>query len=332
MPNVINPHIAVIIRGETRDDDWFSDDENPRLEMEIEITKDLDDEPNEAEVTIYNLNEDTRARIVDPSIMDQPITIHFAPFGSDELTKCFIGEIETARTVRQWPGLATKLVCRSQRWQTRSKYLDGVTYEAGTSVQQIVDDMTAVIDLPVQSEPLSSDSILIGQTFTGPAFLALKKFLLAHGAYTYIVDGVLYISDVYNPPNPTVAHVTRAMMVSEPTQTQRKDVVDVVLQSQLEANPNRKRRDARSKRTRSKNALGRNGYISYDAVDDIVYGIECETLGTPEINPDNIVTFEGLDNQYRVQEVTHQGDTREGVTTFIKADVYPGSTIYGGAF
>ena len=70
MSNVINPHIAVLIKGAS---DWWSDDEDPRLEMSIDIIKDLDDEPNEARVEIYNLNADTRNRIIDPSQRDTPI-------------------------------------------------------------------------------------------------------------------------------------------------------------------------------------------------------------------------------------------------------------------
>lgn len=331
MANVINPHIAVLIKGAS---DWWSDDEDPRLEMEIDIDKDLDGEPNEARVSLYNLNADTRSRIIDPSLRDTPIEIHYAAFGTDDLTKCFVGEIETARTVREWPGLVTRLVCKSQRWHTRSKYLEGKTYEAGTSIQQIVDDIVAVIDLPLQAEALPSASILLAQTFNGPAFYALRKFLLNYGYFAYIVDGTLAISGVYAPPNPSLVEVTQNTMVSEPIPTERKDAVDVVLHTITDTtniDPFAKK-NRRNKKKWAKQALSRNDYIEYEAIDDILFGIECETLGTPAINPDNIVTFEGDDNQYRVQQVNHSGDTREGVTTWIQADVYEGESVYGGAF
>lgn len=308
----------MLIKGAS---DWWSDDESPRLDMSIDITKDLDAEPNEAKVEIYNLNEDTRSRIIDPSIRDTPIEIHYAAFGTDDLTKCFVGEIETARTDRQWPGMVTKLVCKSQRWHTRSKYLEGKTYEAGTPIQQIVDDIVAVIDLPVQSETLPSDSILLGATFKGPAFQSLHTFLWVYNYYVYILDGVLHISNVWDPPNPTLVNITDNVMITKPESMERKEErVTVELKT------------SGRKKKRRKKAISKNDYLEYDAVDDTVFGVECETLGTPAIQPDNIVTFEGDSNNYRVQQVTHRGDTRGGVTTWIQADVYEGESTYGGAF
>lgn len=330
MSNVINPHIAVLIKGAS---DWWSDDETPRLEMSIEVTKDLDDEPNEAVVEIFNLNADTRSRIIDPSVRDTPIEIHFSAFGTEDLTKCFVGEVETARTERQWPGLVTRLVCKSQRWHTRSKYLEGQTYEAGTPIQQIIDDIVKVIDLPLQSETLPSTSVLLAQTFNGPAFFALRKFLYSYGYFVYITDGILYISGVYAPPNPTQITVTKNFMVSEPRPIERKDAIDVVLHTITDTNnvnPFAKK-NRRNKKAWKKQALSRNDYVEYDAIDDVIFGVECETLGTPAVQPDNIVTFEGDSNTYRVQQVTHRGDTREGVTTWIQADLYEGEPLYGGA-
>lgn len=329
MATIINPHIALLIKGA---EDWWSDDERTRLDMSINVTKDLDGEPNEAEVVIYNLNADTRNRIIDPSTRDTPIEIHFAPFGSDDLVKCFVGEIENARTTRDWPGLSTRLTCKSQRWHTRDKNVSGQTYGAGTRVQQIIDDLTAIIDLPVQAQAMPSGAILFGQTFNGPAFALLERFLLAYGAFCYICDGVLYISDVYDPPNPTLIEITDNMLVSEPSPTFRKDVGYITMGTLLDLQPAKKRtrRKKKKKPTWVKQALSQNDYANYDAVDEEIQGIELETLGTPAINPDNIVSWN--DAEYRVQSVTHQGDTREGVTTLIRADVFDGDGTYGGAF
>lgn len=300
--------------------------------MRISVTKDLDGEPNEAEVVIYNLNADIRARIADPSIRDAPIEIHFAPFGSSELVKCFVGEVETARVTNEYPGIAARLTCLSQRWHSRNKNIAGQTYAAGTGIQQIVDDLTAAIDLPVQAQTLPTGTVNLAQTFNGPAFSLLEKFLWAYGSFCYICDGILYISDVYDPPNPTVVNITQAMQISEPMPTSRKDVGYVEMKTVLDIQPKKKRRKKKKKTTWVKQALSQNDYADYSAVDEEIQGIECETLGTPAINPDNIVTFGGNDNQYRVQIVTHQGDTREGVTTLIRADEYDGEGTSGGAF
>lgn len=120
-----NPHIGLIIKGT---EDWVSEHEPTNIEMSINVTKDLDGEPNEATVEIYNLNTDTRNRIIDPSVRDTPIEILFAPFGTDELHTCFVGEVERARSYPQRPGMVTQLTCKSQRWNSRDKYVEPTTY------------------------------------------------------------------------------------------------------------------------------------------------------------------------------------------------------------
>lgn len=340
-----NPHIGLIIKGA---EDWDSDQEPTRLEMSINVMKDLDGEPNEATVEIYNLNADTRNRIIDPSVRDTPIEISFAPFGTDDLHTCFVGEIERARSFPTRPGMTTQLTCKSQMWQARNRLFEPTTYEAGTPIRTIITSLTDTIGLPVQVDNFKILETQMRQTLSGPAFLLLKKFIYQYGLFTYICDGTLYISDVYDIPNPTIVEITKNMMVSEPEPTERKDAVDVLLHTIVEANNldpfAKKRKKRRNKRKLRKlapsakaptsaaaakrTALEREAaartamtYVEYETVDDIIFGKECETLGTPAINPDNIVRFEGDDQDYRVQVVTHQGDTREGVTTLIRADM-----------
>lgn len=332
MANIINPRMAVLIKGAS---DWWSDDEDDELEMGLEITKDLDGEPNNARVHIYNLNTDTRTRIIDPSVRNTPIEIHFAPFGSNDLSKCFVGEVQTAKSRPERPGFVTELHCTSQDWQSRSKYLkEAKTYEKGTPISQIIDDLTAVIGLPVQKRDIPTGGILLAQSFSGPAFMLLQKFVFSYGFFVYITDGVLYISNVYSPPNPTVINITLDMMVSEPQPTERKDAVDVIYHTVTDTNgvnPFAKK-TKRAKRKWKIKALTRNDYAEFETIDDVILGVDCETLGTPAVNPDNIVTFEGDENQYRVQVVTHSGNTRDGFVTRIEADVFEGETGFGGAF
>jgi len=331
MPSVVNPRIALLIKGAS---DWESDGEVPKLDMSIDVSKNLDPEPNEATVTIDNLNENTRSRIIDPSVRDTPIEIWFAPFGSSDLVKCFVGEINFARSEYQAPGIRTTLACTSQQWHMRSKFISRKTYEAGTSISQIIDDLIEVIDLPTQKADIPTGNIILSQSFSGPAYMLLKKFIMNYGLFCHITDGILNISGVYSPSNPTIVKIPRTIQVSEPMPTERKDAVDVLLHTITDTNninPFAKQ-TKRAKRRWSKQALSRNDYTEYEAVDDIIFGVECETLGIPVIIPDNIVEFEGLPSKYRVQAVTHHGDTREGVITNIRADIYEGETTYGGAF
>lgn len=331
MPNIINPHAAVLIKGAS---DWFSDDEPIRLDIDIEVNKDLDPEPNEATVILYNLNVDTRSRVIDPAVRDTPIEIWFAPIGSDTTEKCFVGEIQQAVSTPMRPGYETRLSCTSQRWHTRGKYVEKKTYEAGTPISDIVNELTAIIDLTVQSESLPTGGLLLSQSFSGPAFFELRKFLWSYGLFTYIADGVLYISSVYAPPNPVTVEIPLAIMTTLPQARERTDAVDVILHTVTDTNglnPFAKR-NRRNKRTWAKQALSRNDYVESEVIDDIIFGIECETLGLPSLQPDNIVRFENDPNQYRVQSVTHSGNTRDGFSTLIQADLFEGDTLFNDYF
>jgi hypothetical protein len=332
---VINPHIALLIRGA---EDWDSDDERNRLDMSISVEKDTDGEPNEAEVTIHNLNDDARNRIIDPAVRDTPIEIFFAPFGTDERASCFVGEIETKRPEQLRPGMATHLTCKSQQWQSRDKFIDPTTYEKGTPITEVIQALVEVIDLPINLDlnGFSVDSLLLSETISGPAFLALRRFVEPYGLTVFICDGVLHFSDAYEVPNPTIVQITNAMLTGPVEPTERRDVVDVVMRTITDSTAldpfARPRKKKRKKRTLPKQAKGPTDYIEYDAVDDTIFGVVAETLGVPAILPDHIVQFEDDDQYYRVRTVTHAGDTREGVTTTIQADVYEEEVTGGGAF
>ena len=338
MSTLINPHIALLIKGI---EDWDSDEEPVRLDMSITVEKDLDGEPNEAEVIIHNLNADTRNRIIDPAVRDMPIEIFYAPFGSDERVSCFVGEIERKRNEQLRPGMATHLFCKSQRWQSRDKYIDSTTFEAGTPVGEIIDVLTGIIDLPVHTEAFNQAAFLSSQTLSGPAFLQLRRFIEPYGLFAFICDGALHITDVYEIPNPTVVEITNAMLTGPVEPTERNDAVDVMLRSIAESTildafekPTKTRKKKRKKvdLLDRKIAAGPSGYIEYEAVDDTIFGVSAELLGVPALIPDNVIQFEDDPQYYRVQTVTHSGDTREGVLTTITADVYEEEVTAGGAF
>lgn len=356
MATVFNPHIAVIIHGA---EDWDSDTEKYRLDMDIQVEKDQDGEPNEASVTIYNLNDDTQNRIIDPSQRDTPIEIFFAPFGTDERVSCFIGEIETKRNEQLRPGTATHLVCKSQQWQSRDKCIDSTTFEKGTPITEVIKTLVEIIDLPVNLDltGFSVDTLLLSETLSGPAFMALRRFMDTYGVGVFICDGVLYFSDVYEAPNPTIVPITNAILTGPIEPTERRDVVDVVLRTIADstgsdpfATPRKKKRKKRkvtklaryadkkkvqaiaAEQDRQANLQSDGSYIEYEAVDDTIFGVTAELLGAPTIIPDNIVQFEGSDQYYRVRTVTHAGDTKDGVLTTINCDVYEEDVEQGGAF
>lgn len=312
----VNPIIEVVI------EEWTSEG----IDLEVDIQKDLDAEPNEATVTLYNISEDTRNRIINPDKREVPIQINIAPFGSEDAVQCFLGEIISSRTYNTWPGTSTVLVCTSQNWQSRSKYIENETYEKETPVSQIVQDLIDIIDLPSQVSDLPNEKLKLGQTITGPAFLALRAFVSTFGFKAYICDGVLYISDVYSPPQGTVIEIKKTQLTSSPEPYQRKDVVDVVLQTVTETNGkgSSEKPKRRQKRKTKKEALSKNDYVTYDCIDDTVFGQSIECLSVPNVQPDMIIKIEDTPLQYRAQKITHRGNNKSGILTQIEADVFEG--------
>lgn len=328
MTAVINPEIRV--RVETIFDDvWDSIDEETRLDIEIEVTKDLTGDPNQAVVRLYNLNADTVNILAAGG--DPDIELFFNMYGETEMVSCFRGEIVNCYTTEDHPGSSTNLICESQRSHSRDKYIN-LNYESGTAFSLIVDDMVDEIGLPVQKCEIPDRNILSAVTFTGPAFLNLHELLKTAGMFCYIVDGVLYISSVFEPPLPTVVEITRAMMTEQPQPTTRRDVRDLWYTLNLNNTEAAESANAfevnrgKVKKVSKKKLLDQNKeLVQVDAVDTDIKGRTVSMLGLPDLQPDTIIQMEGDTAYYRIQRLTHRGDNHDGIITSIQADVFEGN-------
>lgn len=327
---LVNPRCALRIYG--AEDILIQD-----LDIDFEISKDLDEEPNEATVTIHNLKEDTRTRIIDPSVKDTPIEILLTPFGLEDLIVAFVGEIDRVTNEPLRPGFITRLECSSQKWQHRALYVEQKTYTMGTPAQTIVDDFVKAINIPVNqvAAPLVNP-ILLAQSFTGPAFPLLQRFLFDYGRLAYILDGVLTITSSYTPPVATIVPIVEEIMLTQPQPIERTDSVEVAMRTVTETvglDPLQKL-TRKEKKQIQKKVVGENDYVEVEAVDTVIHGIECELLSLPTMQPDAIVQFPS-GNQYRVQSVQHFGNVSQGggqsaITTAIEADDWQVSDALGG--
>lgn len=327
MTAVINPEIRV--RVETIFDDvWDSAEEDTRLDIDVDITKDLTGEPNQAIVRIYNLNDDTVNILASGG--DPDIEIFFNMYGSTELVSCFLGEIVNCYTTEEHPGSVTNLICESQRAHSRDKYIK-LNYESGTAFSLIVDAMVEEIGLPVQKCAIPDRNILSAATFTGPAFLNLKELLQTAGLFCYIIDGVLYISSVFEPPVATVVEIKNSMMTEQPQPTTRRDIRDLwytlslnnsdaaAAATSFEVNRGKVKKTSKRK-IRDKN----KALIQVDAVDTDVKGRSVAMLGLPDLQPDIVIQMEGDTSYYRIQRLNHRGDNHDGIVTQIQADIFEG--------
>lgn len=327
MPTVANPEIRV--RVETIFDDvWDSAEEPVRLDIDIEVTKDLSGEPNQAVVRIYNLNSDTIAILsagADPSI-----EIYYNMYGESVLTSCFLGEIVNCYTTEEHPGSVTNLICDSQRSHSRDKYVS-LNYESGTAFSLIVDALVSEIGLPVQSAKIPDRNMLSALSLSGPAFLNLSTLLKTAGMSCYIVDGVLYISSVFEPPVSTVVEIKKSFLTAQPQPSTRRDVRDMWYTLSLNSNAAAAAannftisRDKVKKLSKKKLLDQNKTLVQVDAVDTDIMGRSFEMLGIPNLQPDTIVQIEGDTKYYRVQRLTHRGDNHAGIITAAQADVFEG--------
>lgn len=327
MTSVINPDIRVKVET-IFDEIWDSAEEPVRLDIEVEITKDLSGDTNQAVVRVYNLNSDTVNLL---SSTSPNIEVFFNQYGDTALVSCFLGEIVNSYTAEEHPGSVTNLICESQRAHSRDRYVK-LNYESGTAFSLIVEELIQAIDLPVQKCAIPDRSILSSITLTGPAFLNLKEFLSTTGLFCYIVDGILYVSSIFEPPVNTVVEITKAIMLEQPQPTTRRDVRDLwytlsmnnsdaaAAASGFEINRGKVKKVSRRKLLDKNKTL-----VQVDAVDTDITGRSVTILGLPNLQPDTVIQMEGDTNYYRIQRIMHRGDNRHGLETQINADMFEGN-------
>jgi hypothetical protein len=293
------------------------------LYFDFEISKDLTEEPNKAAITIYNLNDETRNEILNPSQQDIPIEIHLTKRQSTELILAYAGNIESVENNFLRPGYQTVLNCLSQKENHRSKFVENQTYKKGTSYKQIVEDFVKIINLPSQIGHCPETGILLAQTFNGSAFGLLRSFCRDFGMQCSICDGILYIWSRFEPTSTTVT-ISQNELLEKPRKTEIQDSEYCELRTITEITeivpPKKKKKTKRQKiidtysRKSNEDSLG--DYVEYDTVEKNLEGLDLVLFCQPEIIPDNMISLSDIpeykDKQYRVREVTHSGNNYGG--------------------
>jgi len=337
MANVINPMARVVIYGS--EVLTISD-----LVIEFDVTKTMSDHPNEAEITVINLEADKRNRILDPSYKDIPIDLYISNKDSDELVLLYNGEIDSVENRALRPGYATTISCLSQREEHTAKYMEK-TYAVGTTYEQMINDILAVIDMPYESADLPTATIKMPYSFDAPAFKILQRLCRDCGLFAYINDGTLYVSDFQEPVAAAEHIVDRTLLLEPPKLTKRIDIDHVereTLVNVTKIDPFAQKRKVK-KRVKEVRRLksGRRkisvvtqdgeGFedepqfeASFEAVDSEIFGADFRIFANPNIQTNDIVALsDDEDTKYRVIEVETFGDNDGGDwDTMLKCDDY----------
>jgi hypothetical protein len=326
MAFVINTDIRIRVEdlfGEV----WDSSEEDVRLEIDIDIEKDLSLEPNQSNINIYNLNESIVNFLSSGTL--PTIEVFYNIYGETDLIRCFLGNIEEPVYTEEHPGCKLHLICESQKTQSTGKYIDK-TYPAGTAISLIIDDLIDEIGLPVEKSKIPNKSTIRSLALSGPALLVLQKILKQKGLnlFCYVTDGVLYISSLFEPPLPTIIKITKNMLLSEPIISTRRDVTSLWFSNATEsaANEAAKAFDPNPDKAKKNAKVGEldkdHKIVTVDMVRSDIPFIQIEILGVPNLQPDDIIDIEGV--LYRIKTVGHHGNNKEGVMTSIRADLYQG--------
>lgn len=311
MPKVENPKIKIRIITEFGDLEFVDDD------VDVQIEKDLEEEPNEAMVTLHNFESDNRAAIVDAGRESAPIEIYLTPFGQTDYAMAFRGEISDAKSERPLPdpGMHTIIQCTSQKINHRAFYLEEKTFSKGTPVAAIINWMVDQVGLPKQVGSLPADITKVAYKVSGPAFKTLKQYIFDFGLYAHILDGTLYVADFYSTQSINPYVIDQNLLTEPPEETTRTDIerIEIITVRQNKFGVKKKRK----KRIKVK---GPSEYRSLDTVDSTVDGIDLEMLCNPDIQPDMYISVGG--EVYRVQSVSHDCDNFGGpYRTSVSADV-----------
>jgi hypothetical protein len=281
--------------------------------LQFDVTKDVEEDPNDATITVYNLNDSQRGLLTVSDLVDTPIELYASRTGSTELVKVFAGEIEDAKNRPMRPGHETRIQCTSQKSSHYSAYVDKLTFEAGTRAISVINALADAVGLPWTSVKLSQAPIPFSQSFSGSAYRQLEKFCRDFGYRVFVLDGALHITSVYEPENTTARDIPAKAILSEPiprkvideqlVERMSTNVIDDMLSENYEK---RKKRRKRSKRP------GPTDYVTYDAVDKQFEGWDFELSLQPDVQPDDLISVPWKttkDKVLRVNSVNHTGDT-----------------------
>ena len=281
MTQLVNPKIEVRVFGQT--EIVIKD-----LYMDFEIVKDLEEEPNEATVRVYNRDEDNRRKLTNLADQNAPIEIWATPSGQEELVMAYRGEIDTVTSTPTRPGYETTITCLSGQDNHRARFVDTKTFAQGTAISDIMEFFIDQIGLPRgKVDELPDTGVLLSQSFSGPAYRLLQRYAFDVGMYAYILDGKLHVTSIYEPPDLTVTTIPREILLTAPEATTRQDEQFVEMQTIVEStsiDPFRKKRRRRKRRKKTK-VLGENDYVQYEAVDKTIPGMNFQLLLQPQIQP-----------------------------------------------
>lgn len=262
----------------------------PPMRITFDVQKDVESEPNENSIKIYNLSAATRQAVEKPNLR----CVLYAGYSEEnEPTLLCSGDIATAYSYRENGDWITELFVLDGLIEIRDTAVS-LGYAGGVSSQLILNDLATQMGLKlVAGEELAERQWSNGFSFYGAARTALNKIVAGTGLEWSVQNGELQV-------------VNRA-------KTTRRQGVVLAADSGLIGSPERVREAARSKQADEKdkkNSKKQKKTTDKQAKD----GWNVRSLLLPQINPADKVKIESVtvEGWFRAESVKHTGDSHSG--------------------
>ena len=193
---------------------------NDDLDFTFDIPFDDDLEPNEATITIYNLSDETVAKIK----RNDQITVT-AGYG-DDTGIIFAGRISSALTYWQGNDRITNITALDTH-NLEDVELEDISYGAGTKASTVLKDLLAKLNLPVAVIRIRRDYTYEDKVnVTGNLFDNIKKYSEVCGISTYINQGKIYSRYVKDGDNISFTVSVDTGMIDDPQVFEEEQVAE----------------------------------------------------------------------------------------------------------
>lgn len=262
----------------------------PPMRISFDVEKDVDPEPNEHSIKIYNLSPVTRQAV---EKQDMRCVLYAGYEQEQNTTLLCSGDIAYAYSYKEGANWITELFVLDGLIEIRDTVVS-LGYASGVNSSLILNDIAKAMGLKlIAANSLAERRWENGFSFYGAARTALNKIVAGTGLEWSVQNGELQVVNKYNV-------------------TKRQGVV-LAVDSGLIGSPERTREAAKSKSADEKDKKN-NKQKKQSLPKQSQDGWNVRSLLLPQINPADKVKLEGLtvSGWFRAETVKHIGDSHQG--------------------
>lgn len=261
----------------------------PPLRITFEVQKDTDEDPNFHTVRVYNLTHDRRREFEEK---DLRLRLYAGYRDEDGPVLCAAGTIVDAYSYHDGPEVVTELRVADGYAEIRDTAVS-LGYSAGVSSATILRDIAKQMGLPLNlGQDVPERTWSNGFSYYGAARTALHKVTAGAGAQWSVQNNELQV-------------------IANGGVTRRQGFV-ISADSGLIGYPQRTHENAREKAKVTDKTTGKD--VRLVSAKQQRYGYKVTSLLLPTVVPGDLVKLEsfGVDGWYRVEGLTHNGDSEGG--------------------